>query len=697
MPLKLLLGLLALPPLWFGEVPVASHLEPGTLAGVVHVTAGPSSGSAFLLAYGDGRYLVTARHVVSPALDEPGTPLTFRVGGRRGRPIREVALLADDARTDVAVFTFADDPQVPYFPEGAGLVPENDLELATSVFLIGYPASLKQTYGSSELRVVGGWVAGLEKRVPGSTVEYVDLDMPAVEHGHSGGPIVRLQQRVVAMAVQRRTGSVSPTIGATYAVPIKYVTSLIDGTPVDEDLTDLDEMLRDTTLVCGVCLEGKNDYDVWAQRIHRETGEALWGDQGIAVASSRLSEARCVSVPSLAGSVLVVHTIEQSDGSDADVLVQRVSRYGELLFEEGRSSLPVAGTARPERAPDAVSDGLGGAVVTWEVELQGGDRDVYAQRIDPDGAPRWGKDGVGVGTAGVPETAPSLVPDGSGGAIVVFERHLPGGDVDVVAQRVDGDGRLAWLSGTRSLEVAASARREEHPRAVPDGAGGAIVVFDADAPDGGRAVCAQRVSVHGDLLWNGGAPVRLSTWRATGARTAADVVPDGRGGAFVAFEVLTSDDPEDSDDVDLAVQHVTESGALAWGDAEDGDRAGVLAASTRFAERAPRLVADGEGGAVVAYVSGSENGDLDVWAQRVGADGALRWYGGRRSAEVALTFLSEHTISLVERSRDRVILCFEIDREDGRPSVGCQALDLDTGRALYGGGKLPVLVVEPAD
>ena len=69
-------------------------------------------------------------------------------------------------------------------------------------------------------------------RLPMVTIggeEYVDIDMPGVEHGHSGGPILMLQDQVIAVAVQRRSGSVSDTIGATYAVPIKYVTALIDG------------------------------------------------------------------------------------------------------------------------------------------------------------------------------------------------------------------------------------------------------------------------------------------------------------------------------------------------------------------------------------------------------------------------------------------------------------------------------------
>ena len=690
----LLLGFAARPAA--AEEDSREHLENKTLANVVYVTAGDNAGTAFLLEYADAKYLVTARHVVAAHLDDPSVPVVFRVGGRRGRVIRSVARARDSLRADVAVFTFEEDPELPYFPDDAGLVPCGDIHLASQVFLVGYPASLRQTYGSSQLRVVGGWVAGVKKYVPGSTVEYVDIDMPGVEHGHSGGPILRLQRDVVAVAVQRRTGSVSGSIAATYAVPIKYVAALIDDEPVAEDVSALNETLRDTAFVCGLALQGKTDYDLWAQRVHRDTGEPVWGEMGIWAASSPSPESEFLVVPADGDGSYVVHTMELEAGGETDIMVQKVSRYGELLFEGGMRSLPVASTKYPERAPTAVSDGRGGLLVAYEIQLLDGDIDVMAQRVDAEGRRSWAVEGVAVASAASKERSPRMVTDGSGGAIVVLERLLPDDDVDIVAQRVLPDGRLAWHEGTKSAEVASAAVPERNARVVSDGAGGAVVVFEVTAKDGYRYLAAQKVSLHGERTWNDGASILLSPLPYAGGPHGVAVIPDGLGGAFIAFEVLP--DPSGPQDVDLAVQHVAHDGRLLWGtDREDGQRVPVFAASSRYAERKPTLIGDGRGGVVIGFESGSENGDLDVLAQRLDGDGHLLWFEGQRSADVSLTFLSEHSPRIVERHRDRVLLVFEVERENGRHVVASQALSLDTGKAIFGGGKTPLFVLDPGD
>lgn len=164
----------------------------------------------------------------------------------------------------------------------------------------------------------------------------------------------------------------------------------------------------------------------------------------------------------------------------------------------------------------------------------------------------------------------------------------------------------------------------------------------------------------------------------------------------MAFEVMA--DPEQPGDVDLAVQHLGPSGDLLWGsDRQDGARLPAFAASSRFAERRPTLLDDGRGGVLLGFESGSENGDLDVLAQRLDADGKPLWFDGKRSADVSLTFLSEHTPRIVERHRDRVLFVFEVERESGRQVVASQALSMKTGKPIFGGGKTPLFVLNPGD
>lgn len=676
----------------------ATHLLPATLKNVVYVRAGDSAGTGFLLRHDEAHYLVTARHVVKNSLEDPSVPVHFHIGGRHGREIREMRLLRESRRADLAIYEFDEDPRVPYFTEDAGLIPTAELHLASQVFLVGFPASLRQTYAATQLRVVGGWIAGVKKYVPGSTVEYVDIDMPGVEFGHSGGPILMLQDRVIAVAVQRRSGGISDSIAATYAVPIKYVTALIDDLPVREDVQALNETMHGTTLVCGISLHGKSDYDVWAQRVHLDTGEGVWGDMGIFVADSHSSETVFHQVPSDDGSSLIVHSSVHQGSTDHDVLVQKVSKYGELLFDDGLKSRPVASTRRVERAPAAASDGAAGAIVVYELKLDNGDTDIMAQRVSVDGELLWGPLGTAVSSAPRPERDPAVVPDGKGGAIVVFDVELEDGDVDTYAQRILPNGTLAWHEGKKSAVVAAAQVPELEPLVVSDAQGGAIVVYQLDMTDSGqRVLLAQRISAHGEMLWNGGDRGQLisSLPLAEGTHNVA-VLPDGLGGAFVALEIVPND--ETPGDVDLAIQRIHADGSLAWGGAE-GDEipVPVLAASSQWPERRPVLHADGQGGIIIAFQAGSAQGDFDVMAQRVDGEGKLRWHKGERSAEVAFTHLDERTPRIVEQDRNRILILFEVRGENGRGAVACQALTVSDGAPVYGGGRYPIGILDAGE
>jgi hypothetical protein len=91
-----------------------------------------------------------------------------------------------------------------------------------------------------------------------------------------------------------------------------------------------------------------------------------------------------------------------------------------------------------------VSDGLGGAIVSW-ADLRSGNVDVYAQHVLASGAvdANWPTDGRAVCTAPNHQFDISMLSDGAGGAIVAWEDTRSGIDVyDVYAQRVQANGQL---------------------------------------------------------------------------------------------------------------------------------------------------------------------------------------------------------------------------------------------------------------
>ncbi len=69
-----------------------------------------------------------------------------------------------------------------------------------------------------------------------------------------------------------------------------------------------------------------------------------------------------------------------------------------------------------------MSDGKGGAIITWEDYT--GVYHIYAQKISGDGKVVWLKDGVAISTATGNQVGPKLVRDGQGGAIIAFVNNI---------------------------------------------------------------------------------------------------------------------------------------------------------------------------------------------------------------------------------------------------------------------------------
>jgi len=121
----------------------------------------------------------------------------------------------------------------------------------------------------------------------------------------------------------------------------------------------------------------------------------------------------------------------------SDIYAQRVDAQGDVLWADNGVPLGITegGGVCPSNALDA-SDGAGGAIVIWQ-DLRKGLMSMYAQKIDADGNIKWqpgGKEVCYIETHSSfwPRTA---VSDGSGGAIVTF---------GIRAQKIDAAGRTMW-------------------------------------------------------------------------------------------------------------------------------------------------------------------------------------------------------------------------------------------------------------
>lgn len=184
--------------------------------------------------------------------------------------------------------------------------------------------------------------------------------------------------------------------------------------------------------------------DIYAQKLHANTGAALWTAAGVPACNVSESQYR----PALAatpdgGAHVAWFDYRNASGPpwNLDIYAQRLTASGAAAWTPG--GLAVCSAPDAQRGVDIAPDGHGGLYLAWEDNRAGlGHEDIYAQHLAADGTASWAADGVAVSTAPLNQQRPDLV---AGATLDVVD--LRGRRVAVLLDGVvqpAGDHRLAW-------------------------------------------------------------------------------------------------------------------------------------------------------------------------------------------------------------------------------------------------------------
>jgi len=211
-------------------------------------------------------------------------------------------------------------------------------------------------------------------------------------------------------------------------------------------------------------------------------------------------------------------------------------------------NVPICTAANEQSNPQLVSDGAGGAIITW-MDRRSDDGDIYAQRVDSNGAVLWTTDGVPICMAEGVQESPQLVSDKAGGAIITWSDSR-GGNWDIYAQRVDASGAVLWT--TDGVPVCTTAGDQWSPQIVSDNAGGAIITW-WDWRNILYGIYVQRLDANGAVLWTtDGVPILT----AANPPAPLQLVSDGASGAIITWQ------DNRSDYADIYAQRVFSDGSL---------------------------------------------------------------------------------------------------------------------------------------
>ena len=392
--------------------------------------------------------------------------------------------------------------------------------------------------------------------------------------------------------------------------------------------------------------------DVYAQRVDG-SGNRLWLAGGVPVCSAVGEQLLVRITPDGVGGA-VLSWLDGRSGSGRALYAQRLSASGVVLWDV--DGVCVCTTASGEQEAAITSDGRGGAIIAW-TDSRGG-TDIYAQRLDASGNVLWMTGGAAVCTAPGYQREPAIVPDGVGGAIVVW-LDTWNSSYDIYAQRMSESGTALWMPN--GVGICVRPPTQERPRAASDGVGGAIIAWYEGEFGNNFDIWAQRVDAFGNVLWvAGGVPVCT----ATGHQVPPEIASDGAGGAVISWG-----DARIPSNWDIYAQRVDGTGGPLW--RVDG----VVACSVPGYQEYPDIVSDGLGGAIIAWYDERSGGGADIYAQRVSASGC--------AGPTGLVFMSASAVGRGGYSRlswemavDVPASSFRIDRSETR-DAGYTSLELE--------------------
>ena len=287
---------------------------------------------------------------------------------------------------------------------------------------------------------------------------------------------------------------------------------------------------------------------------------------------------------------------------NCDIYAQAIDSTGAIKWTP--NGVAICTAANVQDAPQLVSDGQRGAVITWN-DNRNGNSDIYAQAIDSTGAVEWTPNGVAICTAANNQYAPLLVTDGQGGAIITWYDYR-NGNWDIYAQAVNSTGAVKWT--TNGIAICTDANDQYAPRLVSDRQGGAIITW-MDSRNGNSDIYAQVVDNTGVVKWTTDG-VAICT--DPNDQYPLQLASDGQGGAIIAWI-----DNRNSNG-DIYAQAIDSTGAVKW------TTDGVAICTDAYEQASPQLVSDGQGGAIITWVD-SRNGNSDIYAQAVDSTGAVKW------------------------------------------------------------------------
>ncbi|MFX0059605.1 MAG: hypothetical protein ACFE8J_15010, partial [Candidatus Heimdallarchaeota archaeon] len=349
--------------------------------------------------------------------------------------------------------------------------------------------------------------------------------------------------------------------------------------------------------------------DIYAQKVN-SNGISLWDINGTVICEENHGQGQIEMCCDGLGGAIIVWVDERDDLGD--IYAQRVDSNGALLWDINGTIICNDNSYQSD--PDLCRDGSGGAIITWTDE-RNGDQDIYAQRISAGGNTLWDYNGTAICNLAEYQGGPVICSDDAGGAIIAWaDWRVPGYGSDIYAQRIAGNGSMYWTENGTGICTSIDNNQDWFVMSS-DGFGGAIIAWQdfRDIVYTGTDIYVDRINKNGISQWNvdGKAictilPDQYSPYLCVDNSGGAIIAwSDGRGGMVT--------------DYDIYAQKLDPNGNIQWASN------GKCVCNASYGQWISGVINDGKGGAIILWRD-ERNGDEDVYIQRLNSEGDALWY-----------------------------------------------------------------------
>jgi len=273
-----------------------------------------------------------------------------------------------------------------------------------------------------------------------------------------------------------------------------------------------------------------------------------------------------------------------------------------------QNGVPICTAPHSQEQIKITSDENGGAIIVWQDNRITGDLNIYAQRVDGNGNTLWSSNGVAVCNALGDQYTPEIVPDHEGGAIIVW-RDYRAGNADIYAQRVSSNGEVRWqIDG---LPICTAIGEQRYPKISYDDVNNWVIITWQDQRNGNWDIGTQKLTVYGDIIWqNDGVPVCQSNSDQMYPLVMADNI-------FQASIFIWIDNRNGMES--LFIQRLDVNGIIQW----EVDGKLVYGNVQGLSSQNIGITTDLEGGVIITW--GNDLSDNRLYSQRIDDTGTFWW------------------------------------------------------------------------